>query len=136
MKFEDRDGHWPGWRGSGAPRESYSTTTPITNVKSRQCPYCNYSTNVTTNMRNHLRTHTGETPFSCTFCSYSTTTKQSLIYHIRTHTGEKPFACPHCPYRSKQQGTMKCHIATHSKSKSSSVMSLDKQDKEGFTTDN
>ncbi|XP_064092600.1 protein tramtrack, beta isoform-like isoform X11 [Macrobrachium nipponense] len=118
MMRMERGDKWPGGRGGGRPMNIYTfSNSPGTNVKSHQCTYCNYSTNVVTNLRNHLRTHTGETPFKCPFCSYSTTTKQSLTYHIRTHTGEKPYSCPHCPYRSKQQGTMKCHILTHLKEK-------------------
>ncbi|XP_066970402.1 protein tramtrack, beta isoform-like isoform X9 [Macrobrachium rosenbergii] len=119
MMRMERGDKWTGGRGGGRPMNIYSTfsNSPGTNIRSHQCIYCNYSTNVVTNLRNHLRTHTGETPFKCHFCPYSTTTKQSLTYHIRTHTGEKPYSCPHCPYRSKQQGTMKCHILTHLKEK-------------------
>ncbi|XP_071514980.1 uncharacterized protein [Panulirus ornatus] len=49
--------------------------------------------------------------FECTYCSYFTITSTNLMNHMRTHTGEKPFACAHCPYRSTQKGNLRTHIS-------------------------
>ncbi|XP_042233582.1 protein jim lovell-like isoform X6 [Homarus americanus] len=84
-----------------------------TTYKMHSCPYCSYSSSVTTNLRNHLRTHTKEKPFACSYCSYRSTTKDHLIKHLCTHTGEKPYACPHCSYRSVQKCNLKNHMMTH-----------------------
>ncbi|KAK3886146.1 hypothetical protein Pcinc_009723 [Petrolisthes cinctipes] len=81
--------------------------------KNHQCSICTYTTNVATNLRNHMRTHTGEKPFSCQYCTFRTTQKRNLITHIRTHTGEKPYACEHCPYRSAWKGNLNAHMLTH-----------------------
>ncbi|XP_064093057.1 longitudinals lacking protein, isoforms H/M/V-like isoform X17 [Macrobrachium nipponense] len=90
----------------------------IGNRKVYQCQYCPYSTYVTTNFKNHARTHTGEKPFSCPYCSFNTAQRESLKTHIRIHTGEKPFACPHCPFRASQRGNLQKHIfSNHVKKK-------------------
>ncbi|MPC33129.1 Zinc finger protein 513 [Portunus trituberculatus] len=81
----------------GRPRVQVGHTSAS---KQHMCPYCPYSTRVTTNLRNHMRTHTKEKPFACPECPYRSTTKDHLTKHMCTHTGERPFACPHCPYRT------------------------------------
>ncbi|KAK8744047.1 hypothetical protein OTU49_000980 [Cherax quadricarinatus] len=86
---------------------------PAATYKMHSCPYCSYSSSVTTNLRNHMRTHTKEKPFACSYCSYRSTTKDHLMKHLCTHTGEKPYACPHCSYRAVQKGNLKNHILIH-----------------------
>ncbi|XP_050686822.1 longitudinals lacking protein, isoforms H/M/V-like isoform X13 [Eriocheir sinensis] len=108
---------WIGRRGGGGggvmtagwgARGSSSSTGKL-----HHCPYCDYSSNVTTNLKNHLHTHTGEKPFSCPLCTFSFATKDRLTTHIRTHTGEKPFQCSVCAYRSSRKDSLKNHMLTH-----------------------
>ncbi|XP_063609185.1 oocyte zinc finger protein XlCOF6-like [Penaeus indicus] len=94
--------------------------------KRHHCSYCFYNTNVATNFVNHMRTHTGEKPFSCTQCSYSTTTKSNLKKHFFSHTKEKPFACPHCQYRGISKSHLSRHMLTHSGVK---IVGLNNDDK-------
>ncbi|XP_066970943.1 longitudinals lacking protein, isoforms H/M/V-like isoform X34 [Macrobrachium rosenbergii] len=79
-------------------------------IKFLQCPYCQYSTPVMTNMKRHVRTHTGEKPFACPHCQYTSTTKENVTKHIRIHTGEKPFSCPHCNLRFSNQSQLGRHV--------------------------
>ncbi|KAK7077452.1 hypothetical protein SK128_017916 [Halocaridina rubra] len=85
--------------------------------KIHRCPYCSYSSYVSTNLQNHMRTHTGEKPYPCPKCSYSATTKDNLKKHIFIHTGEKPFPCSLCSYSTTTKGYLKRHVlAVHSDS--------------------
>ncbi|XP_064093056.1 zinc finger and BTB domain-containing protein 7C-like isoform X16 [Macrobrachium nipponense] len=82
-----------------------------------KCPYCSYSTAVNSNLKHHVRIHTGERPFACPFCSYTATRNEHLQKHVRTHTGERPFRCPHCPYSAKRNEQLKLHMYKHSQEK-------------------
>lgn len=48
--------------------------------------------------------------FHCIHCPYRATQKGNLQRHIRTHTGELPFSCSHCSYRSKDPSNLARHI--------------------------
>ncbi|KAG7165994.1 Zinc finger protein 513-like 6, partial [Homarus americanus] len=103
----NNEGPWPGESRTTGTGKGHSSS------KMHQCTFCRYSTNVTTNLKNHMRTHTGEKPFQCPHCSFCTTQKGSLRTHIRKHTGEKPFACAHCDYRSSTKGNLNAHMIVH-----------------------
>ena len=45
----------------------------------------------------HLRTDSGENPFSCNQCPKAFSVSSNLKQHIRTHSSEKPFPCHQCP---------------------------------------
>lgn len=87
---------------SGPPREV------------QQCPYCSYITPRKDHMKEHIRTHTGEKPFSCPHCPYRTAKNSDIHRHIQTHTGEKPFACSQCSFRTSRRVNLKNHLRTHS----------------------
>ncbi|XP_069944071.1 zinc finger and BTB domain-containing protein 7A isoform X16 [Cherax quadricarinatus] len=80
--------------------------------KTHRCSYCSYSSTRSSNLKNHIRLHTGEKPFACPHCHYRATTNNNMISHIRTHTGEKPYSCKVCPYRAINVKTLKRHMLT------------------------
>nr|XP_027233503.1 zinc finger protein 665-like [Penaeus vannamei] len=73
-------------------------TTPSV-AKLRQCPYCSYSTTVTTNLKNHLCTHTKEKPYACDRCSYT---------HLEEPEHETGFCGLPCSFRGSERIRTTC----------------------------
>lgn len=69
---------------------------PDESLKKYKCPYCPYSTNVSSHLQDHKRKHTGERPFKSDICGNAFAQKITLTRHYFTHTGERPFSCDYC----------------------------------------
>ncbi|KAK8784720.1 zinc finger protein 367-like [Amblyomma americanum] len=68
-----------------------------------KCKVCNRVFPREKSLQAHMRTHTGEKPYTCDFpgCSRAFAQSGQLKTHQRLHTGEKPFVCsePGCNQR-------------------------------------
>ncbi|XP_037798646.1 protein tramtrack, alpha isoform-like isoform X9 [Penaeus monodon] len=104
----DNDDQRTGGRGTAGAKKGVPSIGKV-----MKCPYCAYTTSITTNMKKHARTHTGEKPYACPYCPFRASQTENLKRHIRRHTGEKPFACNFCPYRSTEKSSLKNHIWVH-----------------------
>lgn len=62
-------------------QKAYVGNPPI-----HKCPYCPYTSRLSSNTKRHVRTHTGEMPYSCSECDFRCKDASSMKRHKVTHT--------------------------------------------------
>lgn len=85
----------------------------------KQCQWgdCKYDFPRPSDLKVHMRTHTGNKPFACEFpgCDWKFAQSSSLRGHMRSHTGEKPFVCEvlDCGRGFSQRCNFERHMRIH-----------------------
>uniref|UniRef100_A0A673H611 C2H2-type domain-containing protein n=1 Tax=Sinocyclocheilus rhinocerous TaxID=307959 RepID=A0A673H611_9TELE len=98
---------------------AFSHGPPASVEKRFSCSYCEKSFSRFSQLKEHLRCHTGEKPFACAQCGRSFTKHCNLTRHMhqRIHTGEKPYRCTTCGKNFSQQSNLRTHQKTHCKTR-------------------
>ncbi|XP_078502588.1 uncharacterized protein LOC144759004 [Lissotriton helveticus] len=84
-----------------------------TGEKLCNCTECVKNFNQLVILKDHQRTHEGEKPYHCTECVKSFSQSSILHRHQQTHTGEKPYQCTECVNSFSQLSNLQIHQKTH-----------------------
>ena len=91
-------------------------------IKKYVCNICDRDCGRASELKRHLRTHTGDKPFKCDICEKTFALSSNYYVHIRIHTTEKPYKCNVCDKAFAMSYYLKKHMKTHLGKKSYSCM--------------
>ncbi|KAM3848290.1 zinc finger protein 202-like [Vipera latastei] len=76
---------------------------------SYECSYCGKRWPCQSQLRRHVKIHTGERPHKCTDCGKSFSNSSNLSQHKRVHTGERPYSCKDCGKSYRRRASLLQH---------------------------
>ena len=77
------------------------------------CKVCDKECRVPSELKDHMRVHSGERPYMCIICDMLFSRKSSLALHMCIHTGDKPYPCKVCDKCFSQSSDLTKHMRIH-----------------------
>lgn len=84
------------------------------------CDVCEWKFYATSELKQHMVTHSGERKYQCNVCKKSYARKYTLCEHMRIHDNDRRFVCTVCGKTYAQSCSLKHHSKIHHPSSSKS----------------